>query len=522
MMREKATDYDRRKETVLDNILVMNHITKTYPGVKALDDVSIEVKRGEVHALMGENGAGKSTLMKVLSGVHMADEGQIIFDGKEVTIHSPADALKMGVSMIFQELSPLLDLTIAENIFAGVRFPRKRKGIVDWDKAYEKCGELFEKWGLDYDPKQKMRGLSIADTQMIEIVKAISFDSKLIIMDEPSSALTEKEVEKLFGFIRTLKENGITVIIITHKLDEVFAITDTVTVLRDGKYIGTKATKEITREEMIRMMVGREVRSEYEAPDYEFGQTVLKVDGLTLAPMVNHVDFELRRGEILGFSGIVGAGRTETMRCIFGLDRPKEGNITLNGTRLTIKTPRDAIKSGIMMITEDRKFDGLVLCRSIYENIVLPSTYRNSRHGLLDSKKEKQIVDEMFDYLRIKAPSDQTLANQLSGGNQQKVIIAKWLTMKPSILIMDEPTRGIDVLAKSEIYKLMRKLAKEGVSIILVSSDMEELLGVSDRIAVMCQGRITGILDRPEFSQEKIMEYATDEQQTIHRAQNTA
>ncbi len=353
--------------------------------------------------------------------------------------------------------------------------------------------------------------LSTADTQMIEIVKALSVDFKVIIMDEPSSALTEKEVEKLFEFIHVLKKSGITVIIITHKLDEVFAITDTVTVLRDGKYIGTKATAEITREEMIRMMVGREVRSEYEAPDYAFGPAILKVEGLTRVPMVNRVSFELKQGEILGFSGIMGAGRTETMRCIFGLDRPSGGSVTLNGAQLHIKNPRDAIKNGIMMLTEDRKHDGLVLCRSIYENMVLPSTYRNSRHGILDKKKEKGIVSEMFDYLKIKAPSDQTLANQLSGGNQQKVIIAKWLTMKPTILIMDEPTRGIDVLAKSEIYKLMRNLAREGVSIILVSSDMEELLSVSDRIAVMCQGQITGVLEHKDFSQEKIMEYATYE-----------
>lgn len=495
----------------MDNILVMNHITKTYPGVKALDDVSVEIKRGEVHALMGENGAGKSTLMKILSGVHMADEGEIIFDGKQVQIRTPGEALKLGISMIYQELSPIMDLTIAENIFAGVRFPRKRMGIVDWNEAFSQCAKLFEKWGLDYDPKQKMRTLSIADTQMIEIVKAISFDVKMIIMDEPSSALTEKEVEKLFEFIHVLKDSGITVIIITHKLEEVFAVTDTVTVLRDGKYIGTKATSEITREEMIRMMVGREIRSEYEVPDYEFGPTILAADNLTRASAVDHVSFELKKGEILGFSGIMGAGRTETMRCIFGLDRPESGSITLNGTQLHIKSPRDAIKNGIMMLTEDRKRDGLVLCRSIYENMVLPSTYRNSRHGFLNKNKEKKIVSEMFDYLKIKAPSDQTLANQLSGGNQQKVIIGKWLTMTPTILIMDEPTRGIDVLTKSEIYKLMRKLAKEGVSIILVSSDMEELLGVSDRIAVMCQGKITGILERSEFSQEKIMEYATYE-----------
>ena len=493
----------------MDTILEMNHIVITFPGVRAVDDVSISVKKGEVYALLGENGAGKSTLMKILDGIQQPDSGEIIFDGEKVSIKSPSDALKLGISMIFQELNPIPELTIAENLFSGIRFPRKMPGIVDWKEAYRKSEELFQKCGLQYDPRKKMKSLSIADCQMVEIVKAISYNAKLIIMDEPSSSLTEKEVNKLFEFIRELKKQGISVIIITHKLDEVYAITDTVAIMRDGKYIGTKATKDISRAEMIRMMVGRDIKEVYKAKDYEIGDVVLDVKNLRCGKMVNDVSFQVHQGEILGFSGIVGAGRTETMRCIFGLDRAESGSVFLNGEEIHVREPHDAIHQGIMMVTEDRKKDGLVLIRSIYENMLLPSTYRNSTKGILNKKREAKDVDKYYRELEVKAPSINVITNQLSGGNQQKVIIAKWLMMNPKVLIMDEPTRGIDILAKSEIYRIMRELAKKGVAIILVSSDMEEVMGVSDRIAVMCQGQITGVVDRDDFDQEKIMEYAT-------------
>lgn len=368
----------------MDTILEMAHITKLYPGVRALDDVAFSVKKGEVHALMGENGAGKSTLIKVLSGTHRADKGEVFLEGKKVEINSPNDALALGISMIYQELSPIPELTIMENIFTGVRFPRKGKGVVNWKEAYARCQKLFEDLKLGYNPRTKMRMLSIADAQMIEIVKAISFNSKIIIMDEPSSALTEQEVQKLFDFIRALKEKGITVIIITHKLDEVFTIADTVTVLRDGAYIGTRPVCDITRGEMITMMVGRDVKDVYFKPPYEAGGTILKVEHLAGSRRKNaDVSFEVRRGEILGVSGIVGAGRTEAMRCIFGLDQARAGRILYKGEEVRIKTPRDAIRKGIMMITEDRKADGLVLCQSIFDNMLLPSTFRNSWH-LLD------------------------------------------------------------------------------------------------------------------------------------------
>ena len=491
------------------NILEMRNITKSYPGVKALDDVSFSAEYGEVHALMGENGAGKSTLMKILSGAHGMDKGEIIFEGKQVNITSSSDALKLGISMIYQEISCIPELTITENIYAGPRFPRKKWGMVNWKSAYQNCQKLMEELELNYDPKTKMRSLSMADMQMIEIAKAISFHSKLIIMDEPTSALTDKEIQKLFGFIRNLKKSGITIIIITHKLDEVFEIADRVTVLRDGKLIETRDIGNITRNEMITMMAGREIQNVYEEKGFKPGEVILKAEHLKRTPMVNDVSFEVRKGEILGFSGIMGAGRTETMRCLFGLDGITEGEIILNDRKITINNPRDAIKQGIMMVTENRKQDGLVLCRSIYENMLLPSTFRNSRHGILNKKKEYKMAEDYYKKLKIKSPSMDTITNHLSGGNQQKVIIAKWLLMNPVLLILDEPTRGVDVSTKAEIYRLMRELNRQGVAIIMVSSDMEELLGVSDRIVVMCQGRITGELKRNEFEQKKIMEYAT-------------
>lgn len=492
-----------------NNILEMNEITKQYPGVIALDHVSISACYGEVHALMGENGAGKSTLMKVLSGAHRADSGEIWFDGERVVIHNQSEALQKGISMIYQEVSCIPDLSIMENIYTGVHFPRKIKGIVDWKCAGKQCRELFQKLDLHYDPKTKMRSLSVADVQMIAIVKAIAFHAKLIIMDEPTSALTEKETKKLFQFIRKLKAQGITIIIITHKLGEVFEIADRVSILRDGKMIGTKCIGDITRQQMINMMAGRDVNTIYEQKDFQTGPVILRAEHICKGKNVKNVSFSVRRGEILGFSGIMGAGRTETMNCLFGLDRMDSGTVWLNDQKLRIRDVRDAVKHGIMMVTEDRKKDGLVLCRSIYENMLLPSTYKNSWHGILPEKKEGAIVRDYYRRLSVKSPSVSTLTNQLSGGNQQKVIIAKWLLLNPAVLILDEPTRGIDVATKFEIYRLMKELNRAGVAIILVSSDMEELLGVSDRIAVMCQGEITGIFDKAEFDQNKIMEYAT-------------
>lgn len=492
----------------MSEILAMEHITKTYPGVKALDDVSVSFTEGEVHAVMGENGAGKSTLMKILNGMFPADSGEIRFSGQKTIIHSPKDAIALGIAMIHQELNPIKDLTIAENMFVG-RYP-KRGGFVDWSGMYTQCRKLFEHWNMDFDPREKVRSLSTAETQMLEILKAISYDAKLIIMDEPTSAITEREVQKLFSFIAELKSKGITIIIITHKIDEVFQVADRVSVLRDGKYIGTKSIGELDHDRLISMMVGREISSVHPPRDFRGGETILKVEHLKCGKKVRDVSFEVHKGEILGFAGIVGAGRTESLRCLFGLDRAEAGTVEMKGRTLHIRCPRDAMKNGIAMVTENRKEDGLVLCRSIMENTVLPSTYRSARHGILQKRTESSEAAAMCQKLRVKAPSYESIVNQLSGGNQQKVIIAKWLMTAPQILILDEPTRGIDVGAKSEIYQIMNELTEQGVSIIMVSSDMEEIMGMSDRILVMCEGQISGELHKGEYTQEKILEYAAE------------
>lgn len=365
----------------MEEILAMEHITKTYPGVKALDDVSISFIQGEVHAVMGENGAGKSTLMKILNGMIPADSGDIRFHGEKVAIRNPRDARALGIAMIHQELNPIKDLTVAENMFVG-RYPQKGC-FVDWSTMYDECRKLFEHWKVDFDPKQKVRTLSTAETQMLEILKAISYDAKLIIMDEPTSAITEREVQKLFSFIEELKGKGITIIIITHKIDEVFHVADRVSVLRDGKYIGTSAIQELDHDKLISMMVGREISNVHPPRDYQGGEIVLKVEHLQCGKKVRDVTFEVHKGEILGFAGIVGAGRTETLRCLFGLDHAEQGSVSMGGKEISIRQPRDAIKNGIAMVTENRKEDGLVLCRSIMENTVLPSTYMNAKNGIL-------------------------------------------------------------------------------------------------------------------------------------------
>lgn len=492
----------------MNEILAMKHITKTYPGVKAVDDVSVSFIQGEVHAVMGENGAGKSTLMKVLNGMISSDNGEIWFEGKPVAIRNPRDARALGIAMIHQELNPIKDLTVAENMFVG-RYPQVGC-FVDWKTVYDRCRALFQHWNVDFDPKMKVRFLSTAETQMLEILKAISYDAKLIIMDEPTSALTEREVQKLFSFIEELKSKQITIIMITHKIDEVFQIADRVSVLRDGKYIGTNDIHELNHDKLISMMVGREISNLHPSRNYQGGEAVLRVQHLKRGKKVKDVSFEVHRGEILGFAGIVGAGRTETLRCVFGLDRAESGSIEMEGRAAKIGCPRDAMKNGIAMVTENRKEDGLVLCRSVMENTVLPSTYMNARHGFLRKRSETGEATKICEKLRVKTPSYEKIVNQLSGGNQQKVIIAKWLMTNPKILILDEPTRGIDVGAKSEIYQIMNELTEQGVSIIMVSSEMEEIMGMSDRILVMCEGEISGEMYKGEYSQEKILEYAAE------------
>lgn len=490
----------------------MRDITKSFPGVKALDGVNLKVEKGTVHALMGENGAGKSTLMKILFGQQPPDSGTILFNGQEVHFKSVKEAVNAGISMIYQELSPIKELSIAENVFVG-RYPKTRAGAIDWKTMYDSCQKIFDRWGLNYNPRTKIKMLKTADIQMIEIIKAISFNAQLVIMDEPTSSISQNEIEMLYDFIRALKRENITIIIITHKLDEVYTIADEVTVLRDGQYIGAKPIGELSRPELIKMMVGREMTNLFPSKDTGYGDVLLEVKNLNNGSKVKDISFQLHKGEILGFAGIVGAGRTETMRSIFGLDPYESGEIYLEGQQIKIRCVRDAIKHDIVMATESRKDDGLVLCRSVEENIMLPSLYRRSKGGILDVKKEHEIADSASKRLSVKTSSLSTMANFLSGGNQQKLILCKWLLMDPKVLILDEPTRGIDIGAKWEIYNIIIDLAKQGVGVILVSSEMEEVINLSDRVMVMCEGQINGCLHKEDgITQEKIMALASEVQ----------
>ncbi len=494
-----------------DIILTMKDIDKSFPGVHALDHVNFEVKKGEVHALMGENGAGKSTLMKVLTGIYTKDSGSIVYEGKEVEFHNTRDAQDAGIVIVHQELNMLGHLTVAQNIFIGREF---KKGIrIDDKKMNEEAEKLFKKLNIDIDPTEMMGNLTVGKQQMCEIAKAISHEAKVIIFDEPSAALTEAEIEELFKIIRDLRKQQLGIVYISHRMDEIKVITDRVTVMRDGTYVGTLITNDCTKDDIINMMVGRVI---YEDPKTESSVAkdapiVLKVENLNAGKMVQDVSFELRKGEILGFSGLMGAGRTETARAIFGADPKTGGTITINGKKVEINSPEDAVKCGIGYLSEDRKRYGIVVQKSVAENSTM-ATMENFVKGLFINKKaENKAAQDYVDSLATKTPSVDQLVVNLSGGNQQKVVIAKWLIRNCDILIFDEPTRGIDVGAKNEIYKLMNRLAEEGKSIIMISSEMTEILRMSDRIVVMCEGRKTGEIDISEASQEIIMNMATRE-----------
>lgn len=492
-------------------ILTMKEIDKSFPGVHALDHVNLEVKKGEVHALMGENGAGKSTLMKVLTGIYTKDSGTITFEGKEVDFHSAREAQDAGVVIVHQELNMLGHLTVAQNIFIGREF---KKGLrIDDKKMNEEAKKLFDRMNIDIDPTETMSKLTVGKQQMCEIAKAISHDAKVIIFDEPSAALTETEIEELFKIIRDLRDKDMGIVYISHRMDEIKVITDRVTVMRDGTYVGTLITKDSTKDDIINMMVGRVI---YEDPKTQNmvpkdAPVVLKVDHLKAGHMVNDVSFELHKGEILGFSGLMGAGRTETARAIFGADPIESGDIYVNGKKVVIKSPADAVANGIGYLSEDRKRYGIVVDKTVAENTTM-ATMEHYMSGLfIDKKKEREVAQKYVDDLATKTPSVDQLVVNLSGGNQQKVVIAKWLTRNSDILIFDEPTRGIDVGAKSEIYKLMNQLAANGKAIIMISSEMTEILRMSDRIVVMCEGKKTGEIDISEATQENIMNMATRE-----------
>ena len=492
-----------------ETILTMKGIDKSFPGVHALDHVDLEVRRGEVHALMGENGAGKSTLMKVLTGIYTKDSGTITYEGREIEFHNPKEAQEAGIVIVHQELNMMNHLTVAQNIFIGREF--MKGAMIDDARMNAEAKKLFDQLGISIDPAEKMGNLTVGKQQMCEIAKAISHKAKVIIFDEPSAALTEAEIDELFKIIRDLRDKQLGIVYISHRMDEIKVITDRVTVMRDGGYVGTLITKDCTKDDIINMMVGRVI---YEDPKTKSmvapgAPVVLKVEHLNAGKMVQDVSFELHKGEILGFSGLMGAGRTETARALFGADPKESGDIYVNGKKVNIRSPKDAVALGIGYLSEDRKRYGIIVDKSVAENSTM-ANLKNFVKGIFINKKDEENVTKTYiQRLNTKTPSTDQLVVNLSGGNQQKVVLAKWLVKDCDILIFDEPTRGIDVGAKSEIYHLMNELVAQGKSIIMISSEMTEILRMSDRVVVMCEGRKTAEIDIADATQENIMHAAT-------------
>lgn len=493
--------------------LEMKEISKEFPGVKALDGVTLQVRPGTVHALMGENGAGKSTLMKCLFGIYKPDGGEIYLDGQKADINNSSDALRLGVSMIHQELHPVPFRNVMENIWLG-RFPLKGAGpfkFVDHKKMYRDTEELFKQLDLELDPDTLVGQLSVSKIQSIEIAKAVSFHSRIIVMDEPTSSLTSVEVEHLFRIINDLKRRGVAIIYISHKMEEILRISDDVTIMRDGKKIGTWPAAEMTTDLIISKMVGRDLTQRFPDRHNTPNGVILKVEGLTSPDpkSFKNVSFELRKGEILGVGGLVGAQRTELIEALFGLRGIKSGTISINGKEVKIRSAGDAKRHGLALLTEERRTTGIFPVLSVHENAAIANMSRYVKpYGLLDDRRKKEEVDKMVAKLRTKTPTTKTLIMNLSGGNQQKVLLARWLLTEPEILLLDEPTRGIDVGAKYEIYSIIADLARQGKSIIMISSEMPELLGMSDRVMVMSEGRLTGILEGSKASEEEIMRLA--------------
>ncbi|MFC0329032.1 sugar ABC transporter ATP-binding protein [Paenibacillus sepulcri] len=486
----------------------MTGIMKSYYGVKALHDISLDIHHGEVHALMGENGAGKSTLMKILSGLVEPDEGEIYFEGRTVQLDNPQAALRLGIAMIHQELNPIPEMTVAENIFLGREPHYPGTPFVNKRKLEEQTRELLAEFRFDAEPDTKVGRLSIAQKQMLEIIKAISYKAKLIIMDEPTSALSDSEVKTLFQTIEQLRSQGVPIIYISHRMEEIFAIANRVTVLRDGQLIGARHISEIDSDGLITMMVGRPLDAIYPKEEAAIGKTVLEVRKLTRRPYFENVSFQVREGEIVGFSGLMGAGRSEVMCALFGIDRPDSGEVLIDGMPVKIGHPAEAIRHGMAFVTEDRKDMGLVLGLSIRENMTLASLSQASNGPFVSRVAEDKLCDDMKANIRIKMNKMEQEVQTLSGGNQQKIVLAKWLMTSPKLLILDEPTRGIDVGAKAEIYKMISRLAQEGMAILMVSSELPEVMGMSDRILVMGEGEIRGEFARGEMTQEQLLECA--------------
>ncbi|HJR81700.1 MAG TPA: sugar ABC transporter ATP-binding protein [Anaerolineales bacterium] len=493
-----------------ENILELKGIRKSFSGVEVLHDVSFALRPGEVHALLGENGAGKSTLVKIITGVHQPDAGEILLNGEPVHFHDARESRQAGIAAIYQELSLFPDLDVAENIFVG-RQPVTTGGRVDWRKLYAEAGKLLESLGVKLDLKQKARTLSIAQQQMVEIARAFSINARILIMDEPTSSLTLHEVDDLFHLVRRLREEGTGIIFISHRLEELYALADRVTVLRDGTYVGTRPMQEVTRDELIRMMVGRTITNLFPKQDVQAGEVVLKVEHLTRAGSFHDVSFELRRGEILGMAGLVGAGRTNVARAIFGVEPATRGRIEINGREVRITSPQQAIALGLAYVPEDRQLHGLIPTMPLTPNISLPMLPAYAQMGWLRNTLERKSAYSAALQMEVRANNIWQLARELSGGNQQKVVLAKWLSTNPRILILDEPTRGIDVGTKAAVHGLMSKLASEGLSILMISSELPEILGMSDRVIVMREGYVTGEFSRAGATQEKIISAATQD-----------
>ncbi len=489
-------------------LLEMKDIHKQFPGVYALNSVNFQLKAGEIHGLIGENGAGKSTLIKILGGIYSKDQGEILIDGKSIDIKDVKSARDNGIAIIHQELVLVPYMNIAENIYLG-REPSKGI-IVNRRKMLNDAQGLLDSYGIDIDASTQLKDLSIAQQQMVEIIKAISQDSKILVMDEPTSSIADKEVEFLFGMMKTLADSGVGIIYISHKMNELNEICNRVTVMRDGLYIGTKEVKDTSKDELIAMMVGRELESYYIRTYKKQEKVILECKNIDDGKMVKGASFELRKGEIIGFSGLVGSGRSELMKCIFGLTKEYTGEIYLHGVKINIASPDDALKHGIGLVPEDRKREGIYIIQSVAFNSTI-EVLRQFIKGLrVDKQKEDAITQKYIDLMSTKTPSKEQAVGKLSGGNQQKVMIGRWLATNPRILILDEPTRGVDVGAKSEIYEIMNQLADSGVSIIMISSEMPEVINMSDRIYVMADGKITGCLDHTEVTQENIMKLAAN------------
>lgn len=484
----------------------MRGIVKEFSGVRVLNGVSFRLRRGSVHALMGENGAGKSTLMKILCGMYPATQGEIMIDGKTVKISSPIDAKRLGIAMIHQELSAFHELTVAANMFMNREY--KRGFLLDDKRMNQAAAEILADLNISIDPKLKMNRLSVAEMQLVEIAKAVSTDADIIIMDEPTSALTEAEVANLYKTVRDLRSRGKAIVYISHKIEEIFTIADEITVLRDGDFVAHDTIEAFDHDKLISLMVGRTLNQQFHKTHHSFGDVLLKVEDMSRSGKFSSVSFEVRAGEVLGISGLIGAGRTEVVETVFGLDRADSGDVYIAGEKVNIRSSRDAISHGLALVSEDRKNVGLNLVGSVKENITMANLEKYCRFGVIKSREEKKAGDGLMDMLSVKAHSRDTLVSALSGGNQQKVILARWMSTNPKVLILDEPTKGIDVGAKAEIYKLIDEFTAQGGCVIMVSSEMPEILGMSDRIAVMHEGELVAVFDRDEATQEKLLSAA--------------